>query len=803
MRPERLELEGFTAFRARQVVDFTDVDLCAFSGPTGAGKSSLIDAIIFALYGSVPRYDDRRAVAPVISQGRTEARVRLDFSAAGQRYSAVRIVRLLPSGGATTKEARLVWHRPDGTEEVVAGTADEVGVMVERILGLTYEHFTTCVVLPQGAFARFLHHKPKDRQSLLVELLDLGLYDRMQSLARERAAAAKSTKDGALRALGDLHDATASRRVELAGRVVALDDLVARLDAEQEPLALLRSAEERAVAAATDARHLAGLVKQVMMPADVASLSESVANAESGAMTARADVSRSEALDDEARTLLAALPPEATLRAALDAHDQLAKQRRRVAQGEEALVGAESALTVAETLASVADVALRAADAALDAARRADLTAALVATLVVGDPCPVCGTTVTADHLDRPGEGRALAAAQRQRADAYERSQAAEKAVFQAREERARIAEKLAGVREAVEELTQRVVAGEPVEVLHEQLARLGVATAAATQARAAVESTRQRARQADLVLERARQAISTARAAFDRARDVVAPLGPPVAARADLALDWAALVDWAHAQAPVLGAREEQARHEAVEARRQRTERLDALVAGAAALDVLVRSPETVRDQVIASRAAAAGALERLDADMARAATLRSQVEQAGEHEVVAGALGRHLQANGFQKWVLDEALERLVLGATGILQRLSGGGYSLTLDAKTSNFAVVDHTNADAVRSARTLSGGETFLASLSLALSLADQVVELAGAAAAPLESIFLDEGFGTLDPDTLDIVASAIEELGSQGRMVGVVSHVRDLAERLPVRFEVRKGPAGATVDRVMA
>jgi DNA repair protein SbcC/Rad50 len=77
----------------------------------------------------------------------------------------------------------------------------------------------------------------------------------------------------------------------------------------------------------------------------------------------------------------------------------------------------------------------------------------------------------------------------------------------------------------------------------------------------------------------------------------------------------------------------------------------------------------------------------------------------------------------------------------------------------------------------------------------------VAELAADGAARLESLFLDEGFGTLDADTLDVVASAIEELGSRGRMVGVVTHVRDLAERIPVRFEVRRGPTGSTLRRV--
>jgi len=87
------------------------------------------------------------------------------------------------------------------------------------------------------------------------------------------------------------------------------------------------------------------------------------------------------------------------------------------------------------------------------------------------------------------------------------------------------------------------------------------------------------------------------------------------------------------------------------------------------------------------------------------------------------------------------------------------------------------------------------------LSLALTLADHLAALAADAEPRLESIFLDEGFGTLDPEALDTVAAAIEELGSRGRTVGLVTHVRDLAERLPIRFEVRRGPAGSTVERV--
>ncbi len=85
--------------------------------------------------------------------------------------------------------------------------------------------------------------------------------------------------------------------------------------------------------------------------------------------------------------------------------------------------------------------------------------------------------------------------------------------------------------------------------------------------------------------------------------------------------------------------------------------------------------------------------------------------------------------------------------------------------------------------------------------MALALADRLSGFAAEGPAPLEAIFLDEGFGALDPDTLDTVAAAVENLAAEGRVVGIVTHVRDLADRIPVRFEVEKGPTTSTVRRV--
>jgi exonuclease SbcC len=139
------------------------------------------------------------------------------------------------------------------------------------------------------------------------------------------------------------------------------------------------------------------------------------------------------------------------------------------------------------------------------------------------------------------------------------------------------------------------------------------------------------------------------------------------------------------------------------------------------------------------------------------------------------------------------------LVADAGRTLLELSAGQFELTHDGK--DFAVVDHADADSLRPVRTLSGGETFQASLALALALSAQLAGLSAAGAARLDSIVLDEGFGSLDEATLDVVAGTLEGLTAGGdRMVGVVTHVTALAERVPVRFAVRRDQAGSTVTR---
>jgi exonuclease SbcC len=175
------------------------------------------------------------------------------------------------------------------------------------------------------------------------------------------------------------------------------------------------------------------------------------------------------------------------------------------------------------------------------------------------------------------------------------------------------------------------------------------------------------------------------------------------------------------------------------------------------------------------------------------RAKALRGELEkQRAEHAVYHG-LALDLRSDRFQAFLLEETFRELVSGASARLWDLTK---RYRFDWQNEAFQVVDYDNARQVRSADMLSGGETFLASLALALQLSEQVQHAAGATI--LDSLFIDEGFGTLDPETLDAAASAIESLPVGGRMVGIITHIEELSSRLPARVRVEKASAGSRV-----
>src|SRR5215475_7271260 len=202
MRPLRLLLDGFGCYRQPTEADFSDVDFFALVGPTGAGKSTVIDGLCFALYGTVPRWGKENAIAQALAPAANACRVCLVFEAGGNRYGAVRALTRDNKGRVHTKEARLELLDPQippdapiadilaASVNQLAEGPDLVKAKVQGILGLTYEHFTQSVLLPQGRFSEFLQAKPADRQDLLVELLAFGVYATIGQQARGRARTA-------------------------------------------------------------------------------------------------------------------------------------------------------------------------------------------------------------------------------------------------------------------------------------------------------------------------------------------------------------------------------------------------------------------------------------------------------------------------------------------------------------------------------------------------------------------------------------------------------------------------------------
>ncbi|MEU3353900.1 SMC family ATPase [Streptomyces sp. NPDC037389] len=199
---------------------------------------------------------------------------------------------------------------------------------------------------------------------------------------------------------------------------------------------------------------------------------------------------------------------------------------------------------------------------------------------------------------------------------------------------------------------------------------------------------------------------------------------------------------------------------------------------------------------------------LDRLSAeavtDARRLAPLRAEYHRVAElASLAAGTSARNERKMRLESYVLAARLEQVAAAATVRLRRMSGGRYTLVhSDARTSGrgrsglgLHVVDAWTGSE-RDTATLSGGETFFASLALALGLADVVTEEAGG--VRLDTLFIDEGFGSLDEQALDEVLDVLDSLRERDRTVGIVSHVADLRQRVPAQLHIVKERSGSSV-----
>jgi exonuclease SbcC len=442
-----------------------------------------------------------------------------------------------------------------------------------------------------------------------------------------------------------------------------------------------------------------------------------------------------------------------------------------------------------------------AAEERVDEIRRADVALHLAEHLNPGEPCPVCLQPVATLPTHKKPKGldvaeKALEKGLKAREAALTSHKEAEKAVTAATATVKAMRAQLADLEKELSDAPSLAEADKAIKTIDTAEAALEKGRAAGADAQDATDD-------AQALLDGLKAEENEARRTFEETRDVFVPLRPPNAARKDLARDWRDLIEWAAAQRKEQAKAANEAEKVEAEAAAMRDKILGDLTRSCVECEIEVKDGAFLEAAVSAHVQAVTDAKE-IERRIKEAKKLRDQSKADRAEHDLAHSLALHLSAKAgyFESWIVNEALRRLVVGASSILKELSEGQYALTID-DFGNFQVTDKENADETRSARTLSGGETFLASLSLALALADQLADLATEGSARLEAIFLDEGFGTLDPETLQTVAATVENLAAEGRMVGVVTHVRDLADRVPLQFRVKKDVRTSTIERVVA
>jgi DNA repair protein SbcC/Rad50 len=564
-------------------------------------------------------------------------------------------------------------------------------------------------------------------------------------------------------------------------------------------LAELAEKKKTAQAATQEARKAISLLQSLEVPAEVTALGTRLSLAASDLADAE---SQAASAGDELAvqvTARAAHGPREPVLEAFAAHRRRRELAQAIAEKAKEVEAATSRLAGAKLVHDEANTRIEAATASEEAARSEHAAHDLASGLSVGGPCPVCLQPVAElpEHEVAPDLKLARAELMSARADGL-------KATAELNTAATEVAAAQAGMNVLEHQRTlldEALAESRDEKTLTELLAAIDEAEQGVEAARAAEAKAIRIARAARKEWEELQTAERKLRRQFDDRRDRVAALRPPPADGSDLAGDWGNLALWAAARAPELQKEAAASEASAVEAAKEQTVLTEDLERACRDCELEVVDG-AVFETVTSAVAQTSFELKGIEQDIAAAEKLRDVLKSRRVEANVASGLALELSAKPgrFESWIVEEALRRLVEGATRTLNELSTSQYSMTL-SDTGDFLVIDHHNADETRSAKTLSGGETFLASLSLALSLSDQLSQLAEQGAARLDAIFLDEGFGTLDADTLETVAATVENLAATGRMVGIVTHVRELAERVPMQFRVRKNQITSTVERV--
>jgi exonuclease SbcC len=831
MRPLELRLKAFRSYRGETTFDWRGRRLVGVVGPIGSGKSSILDAVAFALYGKTPTFE--RDTKSLIHQLSDECHVELRFEVDGQVWRAVRALRR--RGASGHQLWRLAADEPEAAVLEEISGVERVRERIEQLLGMEFDAFCRSVLLAQNRFSDFLKATPKARNEVLKGVFGYERFDAAHDVARGRVAAATATLEALAAEGGRLAEARtrlADAEVRLAEATRRAEQLERGRGSVDAALQARRDAAERAtsatsaIGAITTAGEQLGSIaaEQRLEAAERASEAvDRAARAVADAAAARKDADAAaaavaERIGDQGAFAVLVQDHDHKAEAAREAAGRLGSVTEAAAAGREAVREAAEAVTESAAAAAAAEDALALverrlieAEAARHEAHQADAARSLRAELVPGEPCPVCAQPVTT--VPKAGRAPAVAAAEKAVKAARDRvtgarahSQTAAGAVATAEARHAaaaaRSAELDADVEAATErlraadaalaavasELVDRLGEGDPHALLEERQAELRAAQAARDEAIAAESEARQTLDAARLEGDGAAAALADLATRLASAWGMLGEryqgdTSPASLRRSFIDLGEAIVARVAEAQA---------ARDSAQAAVEEADATLAELMGG------LGLGAEDDLTMALAEAAAVRGSAEQevaqLAATIRAGADLDTRLAAAGRARDLATRLAADLQPGRFLAFLLEEERAALAdLGSTHF-EELSGGAYRFTDDDR---FDVLDLNAAATERRADSLSGGETFLASLALALALAEMVARGGGR----LDAFFLDEGFGSLDPEHLDRAMAGIEHLVAEDgqRLVVLVSHVAEMREAIEDLVVLDKDPrTGDTV-----
>lgn len=915
MKPLRLTMRAFGPYAGTVEVpleEFGESGLYLITGDTGAGKTTIFDAITFALYGEASgRNREGAMLRSDYAAPADKTEVTLVFRYRGEEYTVTRnpqYTRPKARGaGQTTETAGAVLIFPDG--RVVTG-ARQVTEEITNLIGIDRAQFSQIVMIAQGDFLQLLLADTKTRAGIFRRIFSTGNCQRFQLALKERSRDAARNYDSlkqsvrqyigqivcgeamqelaAARDAGEVHaldglleqlaaavqaDAaeTAERDAELEALRQTLEALHAQVQRAKEEEQLRRRAVEgerrkaelekrqtgleQAYAAeqsrAEERRQLAARIarQQAALPAyeELERVRRAYRKAENAEKQAKAELEQGRNAQEQAARRLEQLRQQREplrdtpvrleqTRAArarnaerLDALDGLARQYENAGRAARVYKQSRDAFLAAQNNYELRDAEFRRVEKSF----LCEQAGVLAASLSPGKPCPVCGArehpapaalsgaAVTEQQLDRARAD--AAAAQKQAAEASERAASARTEAKTRKEQlladagRILGTDRLDGLRDMLSEEIRRAKKTEEALAADEAaFSRQAQALAACDGEIGQLEAETARWTERLAALEQTCRARGQDRSAQQAAAETL---------RGQLAFGSRAEAETACKQDEAALSGMEQALRAAEEARQEGAKQLAAQTAALETLRQQTAGKEPTDlpalEEQYCAKEAARKALEvaraeqhsRLHTNQTLLARLREGEKALQKQEKACLMLSRLSDtANGelagrqklaFENYILSFYFDQVIAAANERFHAMTAGQYRLVRRQETAGLRQQTGLELDVLdyytgkqRSVRTLSGGESFQASLSLALGLSDVIQQAAGG--VEIDAMFIDEGFGSLDEEALDQAMRILTGLTGGDRLIGIISHVAELRGRLDRKIIVTRGRAGSSL-----